>query len=126
MKIIKNQYIYIYIYIYIKRRYYCRRRPKNYFLTQKCLILMKIHENAWKSASQPASQPAASQPTSQPASQPTSSQPASQPSQPASPRSAEKEKEEKTLIRSETPQSAQASLLLFAPLAEHFPFAGKS
>ena len=41
---------------------------KKYFLTQKCLIFMKIHEKSWKSASQPASQPAASQPASQPAS----------------------------------------------------------
>ena len=43
MKIIKKQYK--------KRRYYCRKRPTNYFLTRKCVIFMKIHENHQKSIS---------------------------------------------------------------------------
>ena len=31
-----------------KRRYYCRRRPTKYFLTQKCVIFMEMHENHQK------------------------------------------------------------------------------
>ena len=41
MKIIKKQYK--------KITYDCRRRPNNYFFTQKCVIFMKIQENHQKS-----------------------------------------------------------------------------
>ena len=53
------------------------------------------------------------------------SQPASQPKIGRSSSSSSR-RSSRTLIRSETPQSAQASLLLLTPLAEHFPFAGMS